>query len=106
MATDTLLSYQERQFELKRAERKVDELVAALTDAVNKLRNWDNVVISNVYVPFPAELSLFGAVIDGSNLPSAQELAQALSEYHRLRIAAQITYRKIPDDFRVAIGEL
>ena len=105
MATDTFIPRQGSGTQLKEARERVEQLVAVITDAANKLRHWDRVTVSNVYVSFPPGLTLFGSDIDGDAFPSPQELAQALSEYQRLLDAAVDTNVEVPENLRAAIGQ-
>ena len=105
MATDIFISRQGTGTQLKEARERVEQLVTVITDAANKLRHWDRVTVANVYVSFPPGLTLFGSDIDGEAFPSAQELAQALSEYHRLLDSATETTTEGPENLRAAIGQ-
>lgn len=105
MAIDTVTCYKDAQMALAQSERRVGELVSALTDATHKLRRWQEVVVTDVDVLFPADVSLFGTVINGGEFPSARELAEALSEYHTLRTAVMDSYRRIPGRLRAILDD-
>jgi len=102
MATDPISEYQTALREFEQATRRVERIVGIISDASSKLGDWQRVSVANINVGFPAEI-LRGPSINGSDWPTAQQLAEALSQYHSTLHEAGNTYRRIPADQRGVI---
>jgi len=101
MATDRIQAYQEALKKLEVTTRQVEHYVGEIQNGATKLRNWESVVISNSGVGFPAEAH--GESIDANTWPSAQQLAEALSEWHKARHTVNNAWSAIPEERRTGL---
>lgn len=83
----------------------MERIVAIVSDAAHKLRNYTNVLVSNSDAGFPPEVACGGQSINGRDWPSSQQLAEALAAYHSTRHDAQNAWRAIPDSLRKVVQE-
>lgn len=101
MATDLIQAYQEALKQLETSTSQVERYVVEILNGASKLRHWESVVISNSGIGFPIEAH--GESIDANNWPSAQQLAEVLSEWHKVYHAVNNAWNAIPKDRRVGI---
>lgn len=102
MATDPFNAYQEALKNLESAQRKVETYVGEIKDAASKLTRWDEVTIGNVGdISFPPEAMV--ASINAEKLPTAKQLAEALSEWHKARHSVNNAWSAIPKDRRLGL---
>lgn len=103
MATiDPIAHYQEAIRTLETTHQLAIQLVGTIREASDKLYNWSEVRISNVDVPFPIELPLT-STINADHWPTMQELAEALSAWHRARHEVDNAWRAIPAERRTGL---
>jgi hypothetical protein len=101
MSTNSIQDYQESLRKLEAARNKVERFVVEIKNGANSLLAWDQVVISNVQVGFPPEAQVHS--INADNWPTAQQLAEALSEWHKANHAVQNAWQAIPKADRTGL---
>lgn len=101
MSIDSIQNYQEALRKLESARHKVDRFVIEINNGANSLRTWDQVVISNVQVGFPPEAHVHS--INADNWPTAQQLAEALSEWHKANHAVNNAWQAIPKEHKTGL---
>jgi len=102
MAIDPITEYQTATENFERARNKAEQMVRAITDAANTLRNWQAVTVSNVNISFPAGL-VAARSINAKEWPTAEQLAQVLSSYHSTLHEAGNAYRRVPENQRKVV---
>jgi len=102
MAEDKIRRYQEALRELEVATRNVEKYVATITDVSEKLQNWDRVVISNVGdIGFPPEAHVKS--INADDWFTAIQLAEALSNWHKVCHEVRNAWNAIPSENRMGL---
>jgi len=90
--------YQAAKSGFEAATKRCIEIAGIVNRAAVALRDWKKTMISNVSAGFPAEVALnrFAPSIDANEWVSAQDLAMALSDYHKAKTAMHNAYNAIP----------
>jgi len=96
---DPIAEYQTATQKFEAAVRKAEQVVQTITDAAAKLRDWRHVGVSNINVGLP----LTANAINGAIWPTAQQLAEALADYHSTLHEVGNAYRRIPTQQRQVI---
>ena len=81
MADELRLKLIHAEEALQQATRDAERVVGVITDAGEKLRNWQNVRLSNIKIPIEG-LGSSAPSIDAKRWPAADELAKILAAWH------------------------
>jgi hypothetical protein len=101
MATEPISEYQKAIHNVDAAKAVAERLVAVISDAANKLRNWQQVMVSCTSAGFPPEVAVTKShSINAGEWPTGQQLAEALAAYHHALHEASNAYRRIPEGQR------
>ena len=103
MSTDPIATYQEALRNLDVATRQAERIVGVVTAAGSKLCDWKQVSMSNIDLGFPPEVTLSGHSINAREWPTAQELGEALANWHQAHQAVERAWRMIPSDRRMGL---
>lgn len=102
MASNPITEYQTALRNFNRAKNHAETLVNTIAEAAAKLQNWRTVRVSNVNVGFPVDISISNS-INANQWPTAQQLAEALADYHSRLHEVGNAYRRIPEDQREVV---
>lgn len=83
--------------------RRVSEII---NRGATALRNWEQVLVTEVQGDFPQELARSGRSenhLPGNEWPNAQHIADALLAYHQARNDLETAFNAIPEDQRHAV---
>ena len=100
------LAFHGARARLVEAAKKVEDKVEALNDAVEKLKDWRLVVITNLprNVDYPAPM-LVSPVHPHVNGQLLDQLSLALEHYHKCQAEALDLWKSLPDDVRAQYPE-
>ncbi len=97
MADDPIRTYLDALKEMDKAQGAVEGLVNVIHDASKKLKRWRGAGVSDIKAPhIPPEVQLGRYVIRGGDWPCAQQLGEALGDWHRAYSRAQDAYKAVP----------
>ena len=106
MATDLIGAYQDALKSLTNARGEAERVANIIVDAGVKLHKWEVVMISNGQRGFPPEIALPGSgSINRSTWPTADQLENALADYHQALHSAQNAWSAIPSESRIGLQE-
>jgi hypothetical protein len=100
-------SYQAAMNEYDAAKQKCQQLSNFISQAAKILHNWPKATVANVTGNFPPELVTrrSEASINGKDWPTAQQIADALCDFHAKQLAMSNAYDRIPQSQRgVVVG--
>lgn len=104
MSTDPIRAYLDARNNLEQAAQRAERMVGIILGAAIKLRDWKRVMVSNANVGFPAEIALTTQnSIRADEWPTAQQLAEALAQWHQARSAARSAWSAVPSSDRPGI---
>ncbi len=82
MANDLRLKLNDAEEALKRATREAERVVGVITDAGKKLRDWQNVRVSDIKIPIEG-LGSSAPSINAKKWPTARQLTKVLAAWHK-----------------------
>jgi hypothetical protein len=102
MTHDPVYTYAEKDRALREATHRLGAMIERVQGLAAALENWQRIVITDAGIEFPAELILLSSMTEVSvkSIPTVQDLARAMVEWHSARSAAQHAYDSVPDSER------
>jgi hypothetical protein len=82
MTDNPRLKLHNAEEKLKRATREAERVVRVITDAGEKLRNWQNVRVSDIKIPIEG-LGSSAPSINAKKWPTARQLTKVLAAWHK-----------------------
>jgi hypothetical protein len=98
MSESAIAAYQTAIGQLQAAQKQVEQYVRIIEHAAGLLNRdgWKTAMMSNVQGGFPAEIAFSRREgINGSDWPTAQQLADALVAWHNAKQAVKNAYQAI-----------
>jgi hypothetical protein len=103
---DHLQTYSRAVFNYTEAVQKARRVSEIINRGASALRNWEQVRVTDTEGVFPEFLSrttTSDSHVQGLEWPSAQQIADALLDYHRTKHELELAFTGIPDDQRQAL---